>query len=160
MDVEFSPTGEELVTASYDRSIRLWNRNQGHSRDIYHTKRMQRVFSANFTPDSKYILSGSDDGNIRLWRAHASKREGIKSARQRQALEYNEALVKRYEHMPDIRRIKRHRHIPIVVKKASEIKTEELKAIKKRQENERKHTKKQHQKRRNEREKMVLVAEK
>jgi WD repeat and SOF domain-containing protein 1 len=42
MDVEFSPTGEELVSASYDRSIRLWRRNQGHSRDVYHTKRMQR----------------------------------------------------------------------------------------------------------------------
>jgi WD repeat and SOF domain-containing protein 1 len=42
MDVEFSPTGEELVTASYDRTIRLWNRANGHSRDIYHTKRMQR----------------------------------------------------------------------------------------------------------------------
>ena len=42
MDVEFSPTGEELVSASYDRSIRLWSRNQGHSRDVYHTKRMQR----------------------------------------------------------------------------------------------------------------------
>lgn len=42
MDVEFSPTGEELVTASYDRTIRLWNRAHGHSRDIYHTKRMQR----------------------------------------------------------------------------------------------------------------------
>lgn len=42
MDVEFSPTGEELVTASYDRTVRLWNRARGHSRDIYHTKRMQR----------------------------------------------------------------------------------------------------------------------
>lgn len=42
MDVEFSPTGEELVTASYDRTVRLWNRERGHSRDIYHTKRMQR----------------------------------------------------------------------------------------------------------------------
>ena len=42
MDVEFSPTGEDLVTASYDRTVRLWNRARGHSRDIYHTKRMQR----------------------------------------------------------------------------------------------------------------------
>lgn len=42
MDVEFSPTGEELVSASYDRTVRLWNRARGHSRDIYHTKRMQR----------------------------------------------------------------------------------------------------------------------
>lgn len=42
MDVEFSPTGEELVTASYDRTVRLWERAKGHSRDIYHTPRMQR----------------------------------------------------------------------------------------------------------------------
>jgi WD repeat and SOF domain-containing protein 1 len=47
MDVDFSPTGEELVTASYDRTIRLWNRATGYSRDIYHTSRMQRyVFSS------------------------------------------------------------------------------------------------------------------
>lgn len=42
MDVEFSPTGLELVTASYDKTLRLWDREGGHSRDIYHTKRMQR----------------------------------------------------------------------------------------------------------------------
>jgi WD repeat and SOF domain-containing protein 1 len=160
MDVEFSPTGEELVSASYDRTVRLWSRMKGHSRDIYHTKRMQRVFSCKWTPDSKYILSGSDDGNIRLWRANASRREGIKSTKQRTALEYNTALVERYSHMPEIRRIQRHRHIPKVVKKAGEIKGEELKSIKRRQENERKHTKQQHQKRRSEREKMVLASEK
>jgi WD repeat and SOF domain-containing protein 1 len=159
MDVEFSPTGEELVTASYDRSVRLWNRNSGHSRDIYHTKRMQRVFSCKFTPDSNYILSGSDDGNIRLWRAQASKREGIKSARQRQKLEYDAALIERYKHMPEIARIKRHRHIPKVVKKAGEIKQEELKAIKRRLENERKHSKKGSVPRRSEREKMILAKE-
>ncbi|RDL41259.1 WD40 repeat-like protein [Venustampulla echinocandica] len=160
MDVEFSPTGQELVSASYDRTVRLWSRMKGHSRDVYHTKRMQRVFSAKWTPDSKYILSGSDDGNIRLWRANASKREGIKSAKQRQSLEYNEALAERYAHMPEIRRIRRHKHIPKVVKKAGEIKSEELKAIKRREENERKHTKMQFRKRRNEREKMILAAEK
>ncbi|KAI9046771.1 hypothetical protein LZ554_009508 [Drepanopeziza brunnea f. sp. 'monogermtubi'] len=159
MDLEFSPTGEELVSASYDRTIRLWSRMKGHSRDIYHTKRMQRVFSCKWTPDSKYVLSGSDDGNIRLWRANASARGGIKSAKQRQALEYSEALTQRYAHMPEIRRIKRHRHIPKVVKKAGEIKTEELKAIKRKEENERKHTKKQFSKRRNEREKMILATE-
>lgn len=160
MDVEFSPTGEELVSASWDRTVRLWNRDRGHSRDIYHTKRMQRVMAAKWTPDSKYLLSGSDDGNIRLWRANASQREGVKSARQRQALEYNDALVERFGHMPEIRRIKRHRHIPQVVKKATEIKKDELKSIKRREENERKHTKKQFQKRKSEREKMILAREK
>lgn len=155
MDVDFSPTGEELVSASYDRTIRLWNRATGHSRDVYHTKRMQRVFCAAYTPDSKYVLSGSDDGNIRLWRAHASERSGIKSARQRQKLEYDAALVERYKHMPEIKRIHRHRHIPKQVKKASEIKREEVKAIQRRVENRRKHSKAP-PKRASERQKMVL----
>ena len=160
MDVEFSPTGEELVSASYDRTIRLWNRDRGHSRDIYHTKRMQRVFSCRFTPDNNYILSGSDDGNVRLWRTNASDRSGIKSARQRQKLEYDAALVRRYAHMPEIRRIKRHRHIPKTVKKAGEIKGEEIKSIKRKEENVRKHAKKGTMKRVSEREKMVLGVEK
>ncbi|KAM5435200.1 Protein sof1 [Microsporum ferrugineum] len=159
MDVEFSPTGEELVSASYDRTIRLWNRDKGHSRDVYHTKRMQRVFSAKFTPDNNYVLSGSDDGNIRLWRANASSRGGIKSAKERQKLQYDEALKRRYAHMPEIRRIKRHRHLPKAIKKAGEIKGEEIKALKKREENVRKNSKVV-KPRRSEREKMVLTTEK
>lgn len=159
MDVEFSPTGEELVSASYDRSVRIWSRNEGHSRDVYHTKRMQRVFSARWTPDARYLLSGSDDGNIRLWRAEASRREGVKSARQRVKLEYDDTLKERYKHMPEIRRIKRHRHLPKQVKKAGEIKAEEVKAIRRRVENERKHSRKGEVKRKAERERMVLGTE-
>ncbi|KAI1740484.1 WD40-repeat-containing domain protein [Xylaria scruposa] len=160
MDVDWSPDGRGLISGSYDRTIRLWNRDEGVSRDIYHTKRMQRVFSVGWSPDANYVLSGSDDGNVRLWRANASKRQGVKSARHRQALEYNDALIERYSHMPEIRRIRRHRHIPKVVKKAGEIKQEELKAIKRREENERKHTKKQFEKRRSERDKAILAKEK
>lgn len=161
MDVAFSPTGEDLVTASYDRTVRLWSRSKGHSRDIYHTKRMQRVFSAEFTQDSQYILSGSDDGNVRLWRAKASDRRGVMSAKQRQALEYQEALKQRYSHMPEIRRIARHRHQPKAVKKAGDIKREELSSIKRRDENRRKHEKKTAGKgpRKSEREKMILATE-
>ncbi|AEO61754.1 hypothetical protein MYCTH_2312280 [Thermothelomyces thermophilus ATCC 42464] len=157
MDVEFSPTGEELVSGSYDRTIRVWRRDHGHSRDIYHTKRMQRVFRTMWTMDSKYLLSGSDDGNVRLWRANASERSGVKSTKQRQALEYNSALLERYSHMPEIRRIRRHRHLPKVVKKASEIKREELAAIKRREENERKHSNKKFEKRKSEREKAIIA---
>lgn len=69
-------------------------------------------------------------------------------------------LTEECECRPEIRRIKRHRHIPQVVKKAGEIKNEELKSIKRREENERKHSKKQFEKRRSEREKMILAREK
>ncbi|KAK3683979.1 WD40-repeat-containing domain protein [Podospora appendiculata] len=159
MDVEFSPTGEELVSGSYDRTIRIWSRNQGQSRDIYHTKRMQRVFRTCWTMDSKYLLSGSDDGNIRLWRGNASERSGVKSTKQRQALEYNKALAERYQHMPEIKRIARHRHLPKVIKKAGEIKREELGSIKRREENERKHSTRKFEKRKSEREKAILAKE-
>lgn len=159
MDVHFSPTGTELVSASYDRTIRLWNRERGHSRDVYHTKRMQRVFSCAWSPDNSFILSGSDDGDVRLWRAQASARQGVKSYAQRSKEEYDAALRKRYGHMPEIRRIARMRHLPKTIKKAGEIKGEELKAIKRRVENERKHSKKGERKRMPEREKMVAAVE-
>lgn len=132
LDVDFSPTGQELVTGSYDRTVRLFNATQGHSRDVYHTKRMQRVFSVRFSLDSKYVLSGSDDGNVRLWRAVANARSGVKSARQRMKLEYDQALTQRYRHMPEIRRINAARRVPKAVKVARNIKREEIEAAKRR----------------------------
>jgi len=42
------PTGEGFVSGSYDRTIRLWDRDAGKARDIYHTKRMQRSVPPTF----------------------------------------------------------------------------------------------------------------
>ena len=42
LDVDYSPTGLEIVSGSYDRSIRIFPIDKGHSREVYHTKRMQR----------------------------------------------------------------------------------------------------------------------
>lgn len=42
-DVDYSPTGKEIVSSSYDRTIRIFDVEQAHSREIYHTKRMQHV---------------------------------------------------------------------------------------------------------------------
>jgi WD repeat and SOF domain-containing protein 1 len=142
LDVDFSPTGQELVTGSYDRSVRLYRIREGHSRDIYYTKRMQRVFCVKFSMDSKYVVSGSDDGNVRLWRTNASERMGVKSTKERSKLEYDEALKERYKHMPEIRRIARHRHVPKAIKKAGEIKSIELASLKAREDNLRRHSKK------------------
>lgn len=141
MDVDFSPTGQEIVTGSYDRTIRLFKVNEGHSRDIYHTKRMQRIFCVKFTADSRFVLSGSDDGNVRVWRTNASDRAGIRSVRERTKLEYDEALKARYKNMPEIRRISRHRHLPTAVKKAKDIKRSELESIKRKEENQWRHGK-------------------
>ena len=65
MDVSFSPTGREFASGSYDRTIRIYDINSGRSREMYHTKRMQKIFCINYSADSQYIISGSDDTNIR-----------------------------------------------------------------------------------------------
>ncbi|VEU23144.1 DEKNAAC104033 [Brettanomyces naardenensis] len=142
MDIDFAPTGQEVVTGSYDKTIRIYRYLQGHSRDVYHTKRMQRVFITKFSMDSKYIFSGSDDGNIRIWRSKSNERSAPKSTRERNKLEYDEKLKERYASMPEIRRISRHRHLPEVIKKAQDIKRTEIQAIKRKEENERRHSKK------------------
>ncbi|RCK55089.1 Protein SOF1 [Candida viswanathii] len=121
MSVDYSPTGQELVTGSWDKTIRIFPVLDGRSRDVYHTKRMQRVSAVMFTMDSKYILSGSEDTSVRVWRARSDQRSAVKSARERAKLEYDEKLKERYQHMPEIKRISKHRHLPKVVKKAEEI---------------------------------------
>lgn len=142
MDVDFSPTGQELVTGSYDRTIRIFKLQGGHSRDIYHTKRMQRVFSVRYSMDSKYILSGSDDGNVRVWRANANERSSVKSTRQRAKMEYDAALTERFKHMPEIKKIQKARRLPKAVKVARDIKNEELEALRRRRDNRIKNSKK------------------
>lgn len=42
MSCDWSPTGREFVSGSYDRTVRLWEQGEGKSRDTYHSKRMQR----------------------------------------------------------------------------------------------------------------------
>lgn len=74
--IDYAPTGKEFVTGSYDKSIRIFETDKGHSRDIYHTKRMQRLTCVQWTLDNKYILSGSDEMNIRIWKAKASEKLG------------------------------------------------------------------------------------
>lgn len=61
--------------------------------------------------------------------------------------------------MPEIKRIARHRHVPKQVKKAGEIKKDELASIKRKEENERRHSKKGQVRRQAEREKMILARE-
>eukprot|EP00850_Spirogloea_muscicola_P001144 SM000004S15014 [mRNA] locus=s4:716811:720366:- [translate_table: standard] len=121
MDVDFSPTGREFVTGSYDRTVRIFPYNGGHSREVYHTKRMQRVFSVRFSGDATYVLSGSDDTNIRLWKAKASQQMGVLLPREKKKQAYMEAIKNRYKHLPEIKRIDRHRHLPKPIYKVEKL---------------------------------------
>lgn len=112
MSLSWSPTGREFVTGSYDRTIRIFPTKDGKAREVYHTKRMQRVFSVNYTADNKYIISGSDDSNLRLWKAWASEKLGQLTTREETAMRYRSTLIKRHEHLPEVRKIYKSRKVP------------------------------------------------
>nr|XP_002121570.1 DDB1- and CUL4-associated factor 13 [Ciona intestinalis] len=119
LDVDYSPTGRELVSGSYDRTIRIFPvSGTGHSREVYHTKRMQRVFTVKWSADNRYILSGSDETNIRMWKARASEKLGRMTPREKAAADYNEKLKLKYAYHPQVKRIARHRHVPKTIYQA------------------------------------------
>ncbi|EEB16671.1 pre-mRNA-splicing factor PRP17, putative [Pediculus humanus corporis] len=141
MFVDYSPTGKEFVSGGYDKSIRIFNVNKSSSREIYHTKRMQRLSTVQWTLDDKYIISGSDEMNIRIWKARASEKLGILRPREKLALNYNEALKAKYAAHPQISRIKRHRHVPKYIYNARrQLKMANEKILRK-EDNRRKHSK-------------------
>ncbi|CAF1123687.1 unnamed protein product [Adineta ricciae] len=111
-DVDYSPTGKEFVSGSYDKTIRIFPSDKGHSRDIYHTKRMQHITCVQWTADNKYVISGSDEMCLRLWKAKASEKLGVTRNREAETLEYNDALKEKFSHFPKIKRIARQRHVP------------------------------------------------
>ena len=97
LDVDYSPTGQEFVSGSFDKTVRIFRHGEGHSRDVYHTKRMQRIFCVQWSADSAYILTGSDETNIRLWKAESSRKPGKLRPRERNALHYASRLRHRSE---------------------------------------------------------------
>ncbi len=79
--VAFSPSGQTLVSASTDKSIRLWNAASGQLLRPPMSGDSDTVSSVAFTPNGKRIVSGSFDRAILIWDAelgpiatHAARR--------------------------------------------------------------------------------------
>ncbi|VDO29705.1 unnamed protein product [Haemonchus placei] len=112
VDLDFSPTGQEIVSGSFDRSVRIFRANESRSRDVYHTKRMSNVLSVLWSMDNKFVLSGSNEMNVRVWKAKAAEKLGPLAPREKAAFAYSEKLREQFKEHPEIRRIARHRNVP------------------------------------------------
>ena len=156
LSVAWSPTGREFVSGSYDKTIRIFNFQQGTAREIYHTKRMQRVFSVNYSADTRYVISGSDDTNLRIWKARASEKIGQMTAREEKARNYRSTLVKKFSHMPEVKKIVKHRRVPKLVKKQTNIAQIQKESAKRKQNNRVKHSKPGTVKHKNERKSTIV----
>lgn len=66
--VVWSPDASQLLSASYDKTIRLWDASSGKILHILrsHTDRVNAVA---WSPDGKHIASASDDSLVHIWNA-------------------------------------------------------------------------------------------
>lgn len=139
MSVDYSPTGEEFVSGSYDKTIRIFTADHSLSREIYHTKRMQRVFTVNYSLDAAYVISGSDDGDVRVWKNERSRPLKPLFRAEKEKILASERLIDRYRGIDEVRKIAHKRHLPAHVKSMQATKSIMKKSQERKEENVRRH---------------------
>lgn len=72
----FSPDGKSIVSASSDKTIRIWVSMTGQQIGNALEGHTDRVNYAEFSPDGKCIVSASNDRTIRIWDAMSGQQIG------------------------------------------------------------------------------------
>lgn len=65
---EFSPDGKRLLTASFDKTAKVWDARDGR---LLHTLagHSGKLWTAHFSPDGRLIITAGDNGDAWLWDA-------------------------------------------------------------------------------------------
>ena len=70
-DAAFSPDGARILTASADKTAKLWDAASGKL--VASFDHQDAVYDAAFSPDGARILTASADKTAKLWDAASSK---------------------------------------------------------------------------------------
>ncbi|MGK7932811.1 MAG: hypothetical protein AB4041_15450 [Microcystaceae cyanobacterium] len=72
MDIDFSPDGQMMATASKDGTVKLWN-SEGEDQTPSQDNRSKinhdhyTIWSVEFSPTDPFLLTASDDQTVKLW---------------------------------------------------------------------------------------------
>ncbi|CBH14595.1 WD40 repeat protein, predicted [Trypanosoma brucei gambiense DAL972] len=119
--VDFCPTGKKFAAGSLDFTLRIWDIHQttkSNSIEMFHTKRMAKVFSVKWSPDSRYLYSGSEDAILRIWKADASKPIRPLRGPEKNTFNYMRSLKDKYSGFVEVRRITNQRNTPKAIRSA------------------------------------------
>ena len=118
--VDFCPTGKEFAAGSTDCTVRTWSLNQqtkSTSQEMFHTKRMAKIYCVAWSLDNTYIFSGSEDANLRIWKADSSKPIRPLRGCELNSFNYLRSLKDKYKLFPEVKRIVSQRNTPKAIRK-------------------------------------------
>ena len=73
--VQFSPDGQWIASASFDKSVKLWNGITGQFVTSFFGH-VASVYQVSWSADSRLICSGSKDSTLKLWDVKQKKLKG------------------------------------------------------------------------------------